>query len=107
MINQKQYISIDILDNLMALSNKNKFARSPTLETVLMVERTIDRYSGEFDRTKLWKKLPKKVMWQTYVVILDYLETVNRIATDKEGKIAHIWNPDLAKKLRQRKEIRI
>ncbi len=46
-------------------------------------------------------------MWQTYLIVLDYLETVNRIAIDKEGKIAHIWNPELAKKLRMRKEIKL
>ena len=40
----------------------NLLARSPTLDTVLMVEKTIEDYSGEFNRTDLWKKLPKKVM---------------------------------------------
>jgi len=86
---------------------KNPFVRSPTLDTVLMVEKTIDKYSGEFNRTELWKKLPKKVMWQTYLVILEYLESINKIAFDIEGKIAYIWNPQLAKKLRSRKEIKI
>src|SRR3989344_9133723 len=52
---------------------QNPFARWQTLETVLMVEKTINDHSGEFNRTQLWKKLPKKVMWQTYLIILDYL----------------------------------
>ncbi|MBM3199351.1 hypothetical protein FJZ53_00315 [Candidatus Woesearchaeota archaeon] len=82
------------------------YERSPTLDTVLMVEKTIEKHSGEFNRTSLWKKLPKKVMWQTFLVILDYLENINKIALDKEGKIAYIWNPELAKRLRLRKEIR-
>ena len=51
---------------------RSLFIRSPTLETVLMVEQTIDKYSGEFNKTELWKRLPRKVMWQTYLVILDY-----------------------------------
>jgi hypothetical protein len=72
-----------------------------------MVEKTIEKYSGEFNRTELWKKLPKKVMWQTFLVILDYLESISKIALDREGKIAYIWNPSLAKKLRLRKEIKI
>ena len=84
---------------------ENPYIRSPTLDTVLMVERTIDMYSGEFDRTALWKKLPRKVMWQTYLVILDYLEEINKIAVDRERKIGYIWNPKLAKRLMQRKEI--
>ncbi len=77
---------------------KSQYERSPTLDTVLMVERTIEKYSGEFNRTELWKKLPKKVMWQTFLVILDYLENINKIAFDKKGKIAWIWNPELVRK---------
>ena len=84
-----------------------KNARSPTLETVFMVEKAIEKNSGELNRTELWKKLPKKVMWQTYVAILDYLEGINKIASDKEGKIGYIWNPSLAKRLRARREIRL
>ena len=85
----------------------NPFVRSPTLDTVLMVEKTIDKYSGDYNRTELWKKLPKKVMWQTYLVVLDYLQDINKIAIDKIGKIAYIWNPELAKKLRHRAEIKV
>jgi len=86
---------------------ENPFTRSPTLDTVLMVEETIEENSGEYNRTELWKNLPKKVMWQTFLVILDYLESINKIAFDKEGKIAYIWNPALAKKLSKRKEVKI
>jgi len=85
---------------------KNPFVRSPTLDTVLMVEKTVDKYSGDFDRTELWKKLPKKVMWQTYLIVLDYLYDINKIAIDQTGKIAYIWNPSLARKLAGRKEIK-
>ena len=84
---------------------ENTITRSPTLDTVLMVERVIEENSGEFNRTEIWKKLPKKVMWQTYLVILEYLESINKIGIDKEGKIAYIWNPALARKLSSRKEI--
>ncbi|HLD18539.1 MAG TPA: hypothetical protein VJB90_00835 [Candidatus Nanoarchaeia archaeon] len=82
-------------------------ARSPTLETVLMVEHFIEKNSGEFTKRHLWQSLPKKVMWQTYVVILDYLESINKIAFDKHDKVAYIWNPGLAAKLAKRKEIRV
>ena len=92
---------------MQILSKKQGFERSPTLDTVLMIERVIEHYSGEFNRTELWKKLPKKVMWQTYLLVLDYLQSINKIAIDREGKIGYIWNPQLAKKLRLRKEIKI
>ncbi len=86
---------------------ENLFVRSPTLDTVLMVEKTIEENSGEFNRTKLWKLLPKKVMWQTFLVVLDYLESINKIAFDKNGNIAYIWNPVLAKRLSKRNEIKV
>jgi len=85
----------------------NLFTRSPTLTTVLMIEETIDKYSGEFNRTELWKKLPKKVMWQTYIFVLNYLKSINKIGFDRNGTIAYIWNPKLTKILSKRKEIKI
>ena len=92
---------------MVGLTSSNPLARSPTLETVLMVERTIESNSGEYNITELWKNLPRKVMWQTYKVIIDYLESINKIALDRHGKIAYIWNPALARKLRGRKEIKL
>jgi hypothetical protein len=91
----------------MLKQQKNPFMRSPTLDTVLMVEKTIDKYSGEFNRTQLWKKLPKKVMWQTFLVVIDYLESINKIAFDRNGVMGYIWKPELAKKLSKRKEIKL
>jgi len=46
-------------------------------------------------------------MWQTFLVILEYLESINKIAFDKEEKIAYIWNPNLLKRLMKRKEIKL
>ncbi len=76
----------------------NPIARSPTLETVLMIEKVIEEYSGEFNRTEVWKKLPKKVMWQTYLVVLNYLQSINKIAISKEGILVYIWSPKSARK---------
>lgn len=84
-----------------------KNARSPTLETVFMVEKRIEKYSGDFTKRELWIKLPKKVMWQTFVVIINYLEQINKIAFDRDKRIVYIWNPELTKKLRLRQEINL
>jgi hypothetical protein len=81
----------------------NPIARSPTLDTVLMIEKFIEDYSGEFNRTELWKKLPRKVMWQTYLVVLDYLQSINKVAIDSNGTIAYIWSPETAKKFMNKK----
>ncbi len=77
----------------------------PRLDTVLMVENFIRENSGEFKKRKLWERLPKKTMYQTYQVIFDYLLNSGKIGIDKEGHIAWIWNPALVKKYINREDL--
>ena len=86
-------------------SEVNAVARSPTLQTVLMVEKFIDDNSGEYKKTELFKNLPRKVMWQTFQVIMEYLESIHKIVYDREGYAVYIWNPEFAKKMRNRKDL--
>ena len=96
---------------MQQLKNKNneerkivRFFRSPTLETVKMVEEIIKKYSGEFKKTQIWEKLPRKVMWPTYLIILDYLEDSNKIIISDKRIITYIWNPKGVRKYLTRKE---
>ena len=77
----------------------------PQLDTVLMVEEFIREHGGEYKKRSLWEHLPKKMMYQTFQVIFDYLSDSNKIAVDKEGKICWIWNPELVKKYLSRPEL--
>ncbi|MBI2655664.1 hypothetical protein HYX06_04545 [Candidatus Woesearchaeota archaeon] len=72
---------------------------SPTLESVIMVEKTIQKYSQECGKYQLWKKLPKKMMYQTFQVILDYLEQSGKIFIDKDGTVLWTYNPKRIKEL--------
>jgi len=72
---------------------------SPTLESVLMVEKTIQKHSQECGKYQLWKKLPKKMMYQTFQTILDYLEKSGKIMIDKDGCIIWTWNPERIRQL--------
>ncbi|MDD5649860.1 MAG: hypothetical protein PHF86_05475 [Candidatus Nanoarchaeia archaeon] len=72
---------------------------SPTLESVIMVEKTIQKYTQECGKYQLWKKLPKKMMYQTFQLILNYLVDSGKILIDKEGCIIWIYNPERIKKL--------
>ena len=72
---------------------------SPTLESVIMVEKIIQKYSQECGKYQLWKKLPKKMMYQTFLLILDYLENSGKIFIDKDGCIMWTYNPKRIKKL--------
>ena len=75
---------------------------NPTLESVLMVEKIIEENNGELGKYQLWKKLPKKMMYQTFQVILKYLEKSNKIIIDKDGKIVWIWSPEAIKRLKDK-----
>lgn len=96
-LNMPSYISL-----YKVKKQTKSILHSPTLETVLMVEKTIHKHSGDLGKYQLWKKLPKKVMYQTFLLILDYLEETNKILIDKrDGKVVWIWNPGRVKKLLQ------
>jgi hypothetical protein len=75
-----------------------KILHYPRLDSVLMVEKLIYDTSGEFTKKQIWVRLPKKMMYQTFSVIIDYLLYSNKIAVDREGKICWIWNPKLVEK---------
>ncbi|MBT6774885.1 hypothetical protein HOA91_05960 [Candidatus Woesearchaeota archaeon] len=72
---------------------------SPTLESVLMVEKAIQKHSQECGKYQLWKKLPKKMMYQTFQVILGYLQESGKIIIDKDGCVIWTFNPKRIKRL--------
>ena len=78
----------------MELIKEKSILRYPRLDTVLMVEEFIREHDGEFKRKELWEKLPKKMMYQTFQVILAYLFESNKISIDSEGKIGWIYYPE-------------
>ena len=82
------------------LYNMKKVLHSPTLESVRMVEKTIKKYSQEYGKYQLWKHLPKKMMYQTFLHIIDYLEENGRIMIDKrDGIVFWTWDPEGIKKI--------
>lgn len=50
-------------------------------------------------KTELWKALPKKVMYQTFSLIIDYLEDSGKILIDSDRRIVWIWNPEIVKEI--------
>jgi len=73
----------------------------PRLDTVMMVEETIQKLDYHPTKTQLWKALPKKVMYQTFCMIINYLEETGKIFIDKEGAIIWTWDPEGIKKIRE------
>ncbi len=73
---------------------ENRVLRFPRLDTVLMVEKFIREHDGEYRKKALWGKLPKRMMYQTFCVVIDYLVYSKKISVDSEGKIGWIFYPE-------------
>ncbi len=75
-----------------------KVLHEPRLDTVLMVERAIKESGTYPSKRQLWKSLPRKMQYQTFERIIEYLESSNKIL--QNGR-SIIWvfpdNPKLKK----------
>ena len=64
---------------------KQKLQHSPNLNTVLMVEEIL-KVAGELmTMAELKRRLPRKVMHQTLIQILDYLQMSGKIMIGTKG----------------------
>lgn len=59
--------------------SRTKVLHEPQLDTILMVEKAIKEAETYPTKKELWESLPKKVQYQTFNRILDYLESSNKI----------------------------
>ena len=75
----------------------NSIIHYPRLDTVIMVENKIKSEEEWKSKRQLWLSLDKKIMYQTFNIIISYLQDSGKIVI-KNGKIIWIWNPDLVKK---------
>ena len=67
--------------------------RSPTLNTLLMVEETLMNIGEVITIAELKRRLPKQVMHQTLMSIIDYLEYSGKIVVHDE-KVLWIFNSE-------------
>ncbi len=61
----------------------------PRLDTIMMVEKAVLDAKDYPSRTKLWRSLPKKIQYQTFTRILDYLEASGKI-TYNDNTIVYV-----------------
>jgi len=79
---------------------QQKYLHDPQLDTILMVEKAIKEAGSYPTKKELYESLPKKVQYQTFNKILEYLEGSNKIVLNSRHVI---WvfpdNPKLKKLL--------
>ena len=64
---------------------KEKLKHSPNLNTVLMAEKTLKDADELITLAELKRRLPRKVMHQTLLQILDYLQISGKIIIGTKG----------------------
>jgi len=74
------------------IKNKLRLKHSPKLSTVLMVENVLRNANELLTIAKLKIRLPKKVMHQTLMQILDYLQYSGKIIIGTKG-ILWVYTP--------------
>ena len=67
------------------VKEREKLAHSPTLNTIFMVEKTLKDKGELITVAELKKELPKQVMHQTLLQILDYLQLSGKILIGTKG----------------------
>ena len=63
----------------------------PRLDTVLMIEKSLRKVKKCKSRVKFWKTLPRKVMYQTFSLVLRYLVESRKIKIKKDGVITWVF----------------
>lgn len=70
---------------------RNSVLHYPRLDTVLMIEDAIKNSRDYPKRTLLWERLPKKVMYQTFRVVIDYLIASRKVVLTKDDKLVWVF----------------
>lgn len=73
------------------MRKRRQIIHYPRLDTVMMIEDAIRSAKEYPTKAELLRHLPKKVMYQTFNLILDYLQRSNKIVVAKDGSIVWVF----------------
>lgn len=68
-----------------------KIIHYPRLDTVMMIEDAIRSAKEYPTKAELLRSLPKKVMYQTFNLVIEYLQRSNKIIVTKDGRIVWVF----------------
>lgn len=78
-----------------------QLVHSPTLDTVLMVEHTLRNAKEVVKVAELKRRLPRKVMHQTLMRILDYLQASGKVLITTKGIVWTYTAKDTMQRLKK------
>lgn len=80
---------------------QTQIMHSPTLDTVLMVERTLQNAKEVIKIAELKRRLPRKVMHRTLLQVLDYLQASGKILITTKGVVWTYTPKDMMERLKK------
>jgi len=83
-----------------------KNAHEPTLVTILMVEEAIHKAKNYPTKKALWQSLPRKVQYQTFNRVIEYLLASNKIILN-DREIVWVFADNATLKRALAKSIRV
>ena len=75
-------------------ANQVQLMHSPTLNTVLMVEKALQEAGELLKVAELKRRLPRQVMHNTLLQVLDYLQASGKIVIGTKG-VVWVYKPPL------------
>jgi len=93
--NSTNYINLYNKQKMVeAMPIRPKIIHYPRLDTVMMIEDAIRSAKEYPTKAELLRRLPKKVMYQTFNLVLEYLQRSNKIIVTKDGRIIWVFADD-------------
>lgn len=74
-----------------SVRRRSKIIHYPRLDTVMMIEDAIMSAKEYPTKAELLRSLPKKVMYQTFNLVLEYLQRSNKIIVTKDGRVVWVF----------------
>ncbi|MFH1696243.1 MAG: hypothetical protein ABH850_07520 [Candidatus Micrarchaeota archaeon] len=87
------------MTNTIQLQKRYSVNHSPTLNTVFLVEDTLQKAKECISVAELKRRLPKKIMHSTLMQVLDYLQLSGKIVIGTKGVVWAYTPPAKMKKL--------
>jgi hypothetical protein len=73
---------------------------------ILMIEKFINKHTGEFKMKELFNKLPKKISWGYFKKIINHLFKTHKIVYDSENYLGYVWDDTgLIEKYKNKKDL--
>jgi len=63
---------------------------------ILMVEKFIDKHTGDFKIRELFKNIPLRISWNYFKKIINHLLESRKIVYDSKNYLGYVWEENIS-----------